>query len=334
MEYQNTTLELPGYDSRVFQFYFKNMKLGVLDIETTGLSPQRNQFILGGLLSISGESCQLHQFFAENLSEEADILSAYLHEISQLDYLLTYNGKHFDVPFLQKRGGASWAHLPYNLDLYLVLNGHSSIKKFLPNLKQKTVEAFMGLWNDRTDEISGKESVDLYYSYLQKKDPQVKEKILLHNRDDVLQLYRLLPVLEKANLHKALYHLGFPVSASQDQTPALIVDKILFSASTLTVSGRQVKRPAAYILYESLENPCSAIFDGQNRTFSITAPLIRKNGLAIADIQGCGLDTQPFEKYPSYGSGFLVLEDHNVKNFLEINHFVKLVLERILDHGL
>lgn len=51
---------------------------------------------------------------------------------------------------------------PYNLDLYLCLNGHSEIRNLLPSLKQKSVEAYMGLAPGRGDEIDGKESIALY----------------------------------------------------------------------------------------------------------------------------------------------------------------------------
>ena len=154
------------YQSRTLDFYFKGMRIGVLDIETTGLNPAVNHFILGGLYSVPEGT--LHQFFAETRAEEEEALSGYLDILQDLDLVITYNGRHFDLPFVEKRwrrySGAS-AALPYNLDLYLVLNGHSPIKRFVPNLKQKTVENYMGLWQSRDDEISGAESVELYNVY-------------------------------------------------------------------------------------------------------------------------------------------------------------------------
>ena len=150
------------YQSRTLDFYFKGMRIGVLDIETTGLNPAVNHFILGGLYSVPEGT--LHQFFAETRAEEEEALSGYLDILRDLDLVITYNGRHFDLPFVEKRwrrySGAS-AALPYNLDLYLVLNGHSPIKRFVPNLKQKTVENYMGLWQSRDEEISGEESVEL-----------------------------------------------------------------------------------------------------------------------------------------------------------------------------
>ena len=40
------------YSGNIFRAYFDGLKIGVLDIETTGLDPSRNKFILGGLLDM------------------------------------------------------------------------------------------------------------------------------------------------------------------------------------------------------------------------------------------------------------------------------------------
>ena len=59
-------------------------------------------------------------------------------------------------------------------------------------------------------------------------------------------------------------------------------------------------------------------------------PIIRDSGLCIIDLDAAGLDRSLFEKYPSCSSGFLVLEDHNDRNFMETNHFVKVFLEAFM----
>ena len=92
------------YKSSLLDFYFKDMKAGVLDIETTGLSPAKNKFILGGLYSF-GEG-NIHQFFAENRSEEASALKSFTEKLSQLDMVITYNGRHFDMPCRKTAGKA------------------------------------------------------------------------------------------------------------------------------------------------------------------------------------------------------------------------------------
>lgn len=335
------------YTSNALDFYFKGMKIGVLDIETTGLDPSRNKFILGGLFDI--QSGTMHQFFAESRSEEKQALEKFYELISDFDMVITYNGKHFDMPFIARRmkvhgtgtdSGLALgtidaaALLPYNLDLYLVVNGHSPIKKFVPNLKQKTVENYMGLWQSRDDEISGAESVELYNKYEKSGDPELESKILLHNSDDVLQLTRLIKVLSKCDIHRAIYHLGFPVfpkgnedKRSEQSLPALVVEKIKTEKNSLFISGRQIGSGIDYMGFSYGDWPAESRFDSRNMSFSMQLPVLRESGLCIIDLDAAGLDRETFEKYPSSNSGFLVLEDHNDRNFMETNHFVKAFIE-------
>lgn len=342
------------YTSAAFEFYFSGLKVGVLDIETTGLDPSKNKFILGGLFDLQTKT--MHQFFAENRSEEADTLAAFYELISEFDMVITYNGRHFDMPFIARRMkahgiGADKNHadgpvdtaalLPYNLDLYLVVNGHSPIKKFVPNLKQKTVENYMGLWQSREDEISGAESVELYNRYENTGKPELEEKILLHNSDDVLQLTRLIKVLSKCDIHKAMYHLGFPVLPAPESIDIpvcmLMVEKILTEKNSLVISGRQypkkdhtpsdVLQGIDYMGFSFGDWSAESRFEKRTSSFTMKLPVIRESGLCIIDIDAAGLDRKEFEKYPSSSSGFLVLEDHNERNFMETNHFVKSFIE-------
>ena len=330
MDYITDQITYPLYSSRAFQLYFQDMKLGVLDIETTGLNSRRSQFVLGGLLTIDDNYLKVEQFFAEDLKQEQETLQAFISAVEKTDFLLTYNGQHFDIPFIKSRARSAAEQLPFNLDLYQVVRSYSPIRKFLPNLKQKTVENFMGLWDSRKDEISGKESVDLYYEYVSEKNPAVKQRILLHNHDDVLQLYRLLGVLEKVDLHKALNHMGFPILPPAPGLPGLIIDKIAFSGNQFQIAGVQNKTAAEFRCYEWEDIPCSASFSKTERRFSIAIPVIRQSDLVLIDLMALKMDLRPFEKYPSCQEGFLILEAHGEKNYIEMNHFVKLFLERML----
>lgn len=339
MDYITDTITYPRFLSKNFQVYFGNMKLAAADIETTGLNPEKSRFVLGGLLAAGpcehaqqqeGETLQVEQFFAEDFSQEQETLQAYLEALNQADVLLTYNGRHFDLPFIRRRAEKNADFLPYNLDLYLLVKGYSPVRKFLPNLKQKTVEDFMGLWEHRADEISGKESVDLYYRYLSTSDPETKRTILLHNHDDVIQLYRLLGILEKTDLHRAMYHMGFPILSRAPGISNLIVQDISLSANQLSVKGRQGQHAVSYCCYEWEGIPCPVRFDEKTRSFSFSVPIIRQSGLVLVDLRLLRLDTAPFEKYPGCREGFLILEEQGQQHYLEINHFIKICLERML----
>ena len=316
MKHLTMKYEGPLYTSSLLDFYFSVMRIGVLDIETTGLSPARNKFILGGLLDL--QTMTMHQYFAENRGEERQVLEDFAEKVSGLDMVITYNGRHFDMPFINRRlqRFSAGSCTPYDLDLYLVVNGHSPIKKFVPNLKQKTVESYMGLWPNRADEISGAESVELYDRYEKTGDPELCRKILLHNSDDVLQLARLLKVVSKTDFHKAMFHLGFPVCG-------LNVEKIGISGSIMTVSGSQRAEPFDYTGFSFGDYPAEIRFSRRDSDFHIKFPVIRDSGLVIADLDAAGLPREDFAIYPSYSSGFIVLEDHDRKNHMEINQFIR-----------
>lgn len=318
------------YNSRLLNFYMGNKKskrIGVLDIETTGLSPINNHFILGGLLIYNESGVIVKQYFAETLEEEKAALIAFLDDIKNLDIVITYNGKHFDLKFLKTRikelDIKNNYYFPFNLDIYLFLNGHSTLRKLLPNLKQKTIENYMGLWSTRTDEISGAESVELYKEFLSSQNNKLRHLIMLHNSDDILQLSQLLPVLEKCDIHKGFFSLGFPIDT-------LYVSKISFDSKELKICGQQ-RNPIAYSAYGLDDCPCFLEFDVFSEKFYVNLPIIRRAGLAIIDTKSFEKDFSALEKYETYNNGFLVLKQGNSINYMETNHFIKILMERILE---
>ena len=204
-------VDIARYENPDFDLYFGDKKIGIFDIETTGLSAQNARLILSGFVCFEEGSAIVKQYFAESLSDEAEILEKTYEELEKLDAAVTFNGKHFDFPFIAERarrlGGFTrqLGRRHYNLDIYRLLNKYSDLRKYLPNLKQKTCEQFLGLGGERKDEISGAESVALYYEFLSS-EGDAKDKlrsfILLHNRDDVCQLARLFPLLEPKHVQK------------------------------------------------------------------------------------------------------------------------------------
>lgn len=322
------------YHSKAFDFYFKNLNFGVLDIETTGLNATHAAFILGGLISYN-DKC-FEQFFVENISEEKLALEAFLHRLKDFDVILTYNGQNFDVPFLLKRakilGLEVPANLPYNLDLYLVLNNHSSLRKFLPNLKQKTVENFMGLWTDRLDEISGKESIVLYFDYLRTRDTSIRQTILLHNSDDVKQLSKLLPILEKADLHKAMHSLGYlvkPSWASTNVGKGIEIKKIGLNGKELTVAGRQGGLGKNYTSFGNDRSDFTVNFNETTDSFQFSIPLQSFDCNLYVDMRRLLNNFQELEKYAFFEKDFLILKVNDQVNYLEVNHFIRLFLDRL-----
>lgn len=318
------------YESNIFRFYFEDVTLGVIDIETTGLNPDRSHLILGGLVLPDIQGKRAIQLFSESKEEEHMLIRSYLSEISDLDMLVSYNGDHFDLPFLNRRirhCRLQDTELPLfqSLDLYRVLDRYSNFRKLLPNLKQKTVETFLGLWSDRADTISGAESVELYHEYLRTGDPSVRDTILLHNKDDILQLSRLMRVFEKLDLHKIMFHTGFIVS---NEGKKIYIRRVEFQKDAILVSGLHKNIGMDYRCYQASHE---AAFSGKQRDFTMRIPWKNKKTYTYIDLEEFIYDCSGLEKYAGYESGYLVIKDNNEINYAEVNHLIKLLLKEILN---
>jgi len=329
MEYICEKLETEAFSNKAFGMYFGDLTIGVLDIETTGLGPAMHKIILGGLLTFETPGmAKIEQFFAEDLDSEPDLLNAYLNAVKALDVVITYNGRHFDVPFICSRGSRyalDTSGLPYDLDLYLLINHASPLRKFLPNLKQSTVENYMGLWSYRKDLINGAESVEIYNQYLRSRDPELKRQVLLHNRDDLAQLARLLPVIEKSDFHKGLFTQGFPAGKK------LHIENIELGKNYLKISGTQRGTPVNYFSFGDSSN-FKVAFQQSTASFEILVPMFRNSGAAYIDLVSLGFNFEALSDYSAEESGFLIIEKSGIINYMEINHFIKLFLGSINLH--
>ena len=167
----------------------------VIDIETMGLNRKFHQVILIGYLYEVNNQIIIKQLFAEKPDEEPALLKTFLEDIKNFDTYITYNGNSFDIPFLASRMmdlSLSWSHEgSHHMDLLIYIRKYQEYLK-LENYKLKTVEKLIGI--DRQDTISGKDSVELYKQYVKSKSPQLEEKILLHNYEDIYYLSKLLSV--------------------------------------------------------------------------------------------------------------------------------------------
>ena len=144
--------------------YFGGLTYATFDIETTGLTPKFCSTVLTGFAVEDCGRLKSRQYFAENLNKEMDVLEQTLSEFNELDFLVTYNGASFDMPFILerlKKNGMKPGRIPYNLDLFPIVRRFSDIRTFVPNLRQKTLENFLGLWDHREDKIDGGASVEV-----------------------------------------------------------------------------------------------------------------------------------------------------------------------------
>jgi len=323
---------------KVMDQYMPDMKLCVFDIETLGLNSAYVPVILAGLLTVDSDgNAVATQYFAETPEEEVLILEHLRGDFQNTDFLLTYNGKHFDLPFIEKRASVlNIKPLPlniYNLDLYLVLNGHSDLKKHIPNLKQKTVEQYMGLSDSRDDLISGAESVELYNTFLStpygpEKD-SLMEKILLHNHDDLLQLYKLIPVLKQADVHKAFNTLGFPVGGINGW-PYMNVRLCKVTGKEFLIEGKYTGEGFSYQSFDAFMDCFTCNFN-EDGTFLFKIPITKHKGNIFINMLDFHGDYANLEKYPGYLNNFLLVSQGNQCQYLEANMFTKQFLYNFMD---
>ena len=309
------------YSGQIFDLYHGGLKPCIFDIETTGLSAQRgNKIIMTACLIPNSKGVTITQFLAENPYEEDRVIMATMDFLKDesVDYLITYNGASFDIPFMKQR--LATKNLPYVLnmyefDLYNFIRSNTDLKSQIGSLSQKNVEQHFGISSNRKDVISGRESVKLFAEYAINQDSVIEKIILTHNREDVLQLCHLFNIIVRNNFGAVLGEGdngcdGFNGAGIHDVNIAPIVsnhrlDAALaqtgaglpsaggeltarprLAAGCLTVAGRQLRAP--HKLSDNTDFAINANFFPETAS-SISAEFIKEN---------CSYQIRvPFEKH-------------------------------------
>lgn len=172
-----------------------------IDIETTGFTAKASTLYLIGTVWNNGSGYVITQFMAENPEAEKDVLSTFITFSKSFKYLVHFNGNNFDIPFLKEKAAQYDLDLGLDhfegIDLYRRINPYKSILH-LPNCKQKTIEHFLGI--NREDIYSGKDLIGVYKEYAVDGDPDKEKDLFLHNRDDLLGMLAILPMLNYFDL--------------------------------------------------------------------------------------------------------------------------------------
>lgn len=166
------------------------------DIETTGFSPARTSLYLIGCATRKGDFLVIDQFFADTPKEETDVLSAFFQLLSCYDTIITFNGIVFDIPYLKSKCDTYGIAEPFSEHNYVDIYKAVSKLKFLlhlPNLKQKSIEQFLGL--GREDLYNGGELIEVYHSYVKTRSLETLHLLKQHNYEDVIGMPNLLPIL-------------------------------------------------------------------------------------------------------------------------------------------
>ena len=173
------------------RFGFKKMLF--LDLETCGLTAC--PVFLAGVALIGESDLVLRQIFARDYLEERALIHEVARLIGQSDFLVTFNGKSFDVPFLRDRATHHRMAVPASIPhLDLLWLARRRWKQTLPDCKLKTLE-WRVLRRRRSGDVGGSDIPGLYHDFVQRGEAHRLVPVFHHNMLDVVAMVELLPAL-------------------------------------------------------------------------------------------------------------------------------------------
>ena len=191
-------LNIPTYpahllsrDERLKELDFR--KALFLDTETTGLTGGTGTFaFMVGLGFFQEDRFSVHQFFMRDYSEEGASLSLLKNVIDSFQFLVTFNGRQFDIPLLETRFILSRMmtkirEMP-NFDL--LYPSRKIWKGAYENCRLATLESRL-LGVERMDDIPSEWIPSLYFEYIQTGDARKISQVFYHNRMDILSMVAL-----------------------------------------------------------------------------------------------------------------------------------------------
>lgn len=165
-----------------------------LDTETTGLSGGAGTLaFLVGLGYLKDGQFMVEQYLMRDYHEEGYMLEAVKRRMEQFPFLCTFNGRTFDVPLLKSRMILN----RIKTDCIPALHGdllppsRRLWKLRLSKCRLGTLEeALLGV--HRQDDLPGALVPETYFRYLKNRDFYPIERIMEHNRQDIVSLAQLL----------------------------------------------------------------------------------------------------------------------------------------------
>ena len=161
-----------------------------LDIETTGLG--MTPLFLIGTMECTEAGFHFRQYFARDYSEEGSVIAAASERLAQTGLLVTFNGKSFDLPFIENRATATGVRLRYpESHLDILHEARRCYRRDLPNCRLQTLEQ-MVCGRCREDDIPSAEIPEAYHQFVRTGNANKIRLILQHNLYDLLTMADLM----------------------------------------------------------------------------------------------------------------------------------------------
>lgn len=237
-----------------------------VDIETTGLKKETTTLYLIGCGYYEGSDFITKLFFADNSREESMILAEFATFIRGFSHLFHFNGLKFDIPYLEYKAelyemGDIFEGI-VQTDIYKLCKPLRYLL-FSESMRQKCIESFLGITRD--DMYGGGELIEVYKQYEQTHNPDDLTLLVTHNREDVLGMHLIMPILYYLDLYDApLSFEGYKVKGYCDFSGAKC-EEVIF---TYRVS---LKLPVSFI---AKTESMYVRFDHKDGRLSIRLPII------------------------------------------------------------
>lgn len=178
------------------------------DIETTGFSFRNTMVYLIGAAYYKENQWNFIQWICEKKEDEKELLMAFYDFSLNYSVWIHFNADHFDLPYLKGKYLEYDLKTPFesitSIDLYRKLLPYKKLLH-LPSLKQTFLERYFHI--ERKDTLSGEDLIPLYKKFVGFQDDKLLEPILQHNREDILGLLKLLPLLSYQKLFTGAFDI-------------------------------------------------------------------------------------------------------------------------------
>ena len=168
-----------------------------VDVETTGLAggTGTHAFLIG-VGTFEGRLFRLRQFFLADLPGEAAMLDATSQILSNSSFIVSFNGRRFDLPLLETRFTMNRLVIPdtSTRHLDLLYPARRLFRRRLPSCRLASLEQGP-LRVQRKNDLPGSAIPDVYFEYLRAGRSSALSTVFRHNALDILSLVTLLACL-------------------------------------------------------------------------------------------------------------------------------------------
>ncbi len=168
----------------------------IFDIETMGLFTR--PIILFGVALPKNKNLEIHQYLLRDISEEPGALLEFISHLEGDSCIVTFNGRSFDVPYVNERLG--YYGFEYSIDkshFDMLHFSRRAWRSHLPDCRLSTIERYLfGI--EREKDVPSALVPEFYETYMKTGNVAPLILIIEHNKQDLVTLTKIFSSLCEA----------------------------------------------------------------------------------------------------------------------------------------